>query len=73
MAEKHQPSKPSPEAAHNDAEPIGLGIASKSVFADAGVFSNIGKGLRAIYMGLVREPLPPEITGTLKKIGSGRK
>ena len=30
--------------------------------------SNIGKGLRAVYMGVPREPLPERVVGLLKKI-----
>ena len=73
MAEKHQPSQPAPEADTHDAEPLRSGATSKSLFSDASVCSNIGKGLRALYMELLREPLPTEITERLKKIHRGRE
>jgi hypothetical protein len=50
-----------------------MSAASKSLFSEASVCSNIGKGLRALYMELLREPLPNEITDTLKKINDGRR
>jgi hypothetical protein len=73
MAEKHQPSQPAPETATHDAEPLRIGTTGKSLFSDASVCANIGKGLRALYMELLREPLPTEITDPLKKIIRGRK
>jgi hypothetical protein len=73
MAENHQPSQPAPEAASHDAEPLRIGASGRSLFSDASVCSNIGKGLRALYMELLREPLPTEITERLKKIHRGRE
>ena len=73
MAEKHQAPQPAPNNAANDAEPLRTSATSKSLFSEASVCSNIGKGLRALYMELLREPLPNEITDTLKKINDGRR
>jgi hypothetical protein len=73
MAEKHQAPQPAPDTAAKDAERLRMSAASKSLFSEASVCSNIGKGLRALYMELLREPLPNEITDTLKKINDGRR
>jgi hypothetical protein len=73
MAENHQSSQPAPEADMHDAEPLRIGTASRSLFSNASVCSNIGKGLRALYMELLREPLPTEITEPLKKIHRGQE
>jgi hypothetical protein len=73
MAEKHKSSKSAPDTARDDEEPIGTGTARKSLLADARLRSNMGKGLRAIYMELVREPLPQKMREILKKIDRGRK
>ena len=71
MAEKHQPSKPAPEAAARHPEPSRT--RTGSLFSDARVCSNMGKGLRAVYMDLLRAPLPQKLTDILKKIDGGRK
>jgi hypothetical protein len=73
MADNHQPSQPAPEADTLDAEPLKIGTARKSLFSDASVCSNLGKGLRALYMELLREPLPTEFTEPLKKIHRGQE
>ncbi len=39
-----------------------------NVLADALVLSNLGKGLRAIYMDAVREPLPQTFMTLLKRV-----
>jgi hypothetical protein len=73
MARKHQPTKTAPKAGTKGAKPIRTGTAPKSLFSDALLCSNMGKGLRAEYMELLREPLPQNLIDALKKIDGGRK
>jgi len=73
MAEKHQRSKSASDAARDDQEPTGTATASGNLLSDAGLRSNMGKGLRAIYMESVREPLPQKMRDILKKIDGGGK
>ena len=73
MAEKHQAPQPAPETAAQERAPPRISAAKKSLFSEAAVCSNIGKGLRALYMELLREPLPSQITDPLKKINDGRR
>jgi Anti-sigma factor NepR len=52
---------------------IGLNARSKNSLSDAEFLSNIGKGLRAVYRDVVREPLPENMTAVLDRIDRSRK
>lgn len=46
---------------------------SANPLSDRRLFANVGKGLRAVYMDTLREPLPQAMKAILKKIGPGRE
>lgn len=47
-------------------EPLDGGPTSS--FSDAELIANIGKGLRAVYMDVLRQPLPDKFVALLRKI-----
>jgi hypothetical protein len=47
---------------------IGLNARSKNSLSDAEFLSNVGKGLRAVYMDVLREPLPDNVRVALRRI-----
>jgi hypothetical protein len=47
---------------------IGFNGGPKNSLSDAELMANIGKGLRAVYMDVLREPLPDKVAALLRKL-----
>ncbi len=47
---------------------ISLNGGPKNSLSDAELMANIGKGLRAVYMDVLREPLPDNVAVLLRKL-----
>ncbi len=62
-----------PDSVTDDEESMQASGASNSVLSDARLRSNIGKGLRVIFMDSVREPVPPKLAEIAKRLHRSRK
>jgi Anti-sigma factor NepR len=68
MRHKSPESSDNAEFGDNGDWSISLNTGSKNSLSDAELMSNIGKGLRAVYMDVLREPLPDNVMALLRRI-----
>ncbi len=68
-----QPLRTAEDTSTDDAGSLGARTLTKNLLSDHQLRRNMGKGLRALFMEPVREPLPQDMVNALKKLDQEQK